>query len=139
MLAPTTSSKVELEVLLSTAATSATTTSEELIENVVMIKPPEVSIRILALCVSLQSLFSMLVIHTFLIWIRKSLIGICNSLEFLFRTLWIILVLVRMIFYGHFLESFFYLIVSGTPLETQNLIVILLLCACQGAGENKET
>jgi hypothetical protein len=63
-----TATKIKVELLLmTTAATSSSPTSEELIEYIIVIE--SMTRWISALLLSLKALFSMLIIYTLLFWI----------------------------------------------------------------------
>lgn len=115
-------SEVELEMLLSSASSSATTAAEELIKYVLMTVPAVLSIRVLALSMSLQTLITMLVIDLFLFGVAESLVGVCDILEFLFCTLWIILVFIRVKFNRKFFESLLDLLICCTTFKSQNAV-----------------
>ena len=63
----------EIEVILLLAAT-VTTLTEELIEHILMAC---MTMGMLALCMSLNSLFSVFIIHAALLGIAQYLIGVC--------------------------------------------------------------
>ena len=114
--------EVELVLLLSPATASAS--PEELVEDVLLVE--STAVRILTLRVSLQALLAMLIVNTLLVRIRECLIGICYVLEFLFGSIGVVLVLVRVELDGHLLEGLLDLILCGTSLQAQHLVVVLL-------------
>ena len=82
---------------------TSTTTSEELLENVIHILPSTSSTTLLLLS---YSLFSKLIIGASFVWITQCLVSICNFLEFDLSSFRIILVLVWMMLNSHLLELF---------------------------------
>lgn len=95
------SSKVKLKALSLSTMTSST--SEELIKNVISIhiksESTPSSVRILSCSLLSNSFFSKLIINLFLLRIWECFICICNFLEFLLCLFLIIFILIRVILY----------------------------------------
>lgn len=116
--------EVKMELLSASAAVSSP--AKELTEDVIMAEVLEVLlVGVLASCVLLHTLLSMLVIYPSLLWVTEDLIGISDFLEFLLCSLRIVLVFIRMELDSHLFERFLDLVLSGSPLQTKELIVVL--------------
>lgn len=137
--------EVKLEMLMASTVTTTTSSAEELLEYFICVKVELLSTtreaatasRVLASCLSFHTFLAMLIIHLPLFRVRKCFIGIGNFLELLLRPFWIILVLVGMILDGHLLERLLYLVICGSTLHAQDLVVVLSQgCQCQkGQGD----
>jgi len=101
---PTRSTMLKVE---STSMTSsATTATEELLEHVIHIHTTTAASSLLLLS---DSFFSSLIVCPPLVGVRQGFVGQCDFLELRLGTLWILLVLVRVIFDGQLFELFLYL------------------------------
>lgn len=122
---PTTHVEVELLSAAATSATSAegiTPATEELTEQVV-------HVHVWATAASLlvpDSFFAAHVISPALVRIRQGLIRQSYFLELLLCSLWIVLILIRVVFDGQFLELLLNLCFVCISRHVQYLVVVLL-------------
>ena len=116
---------LELEVELLLASASSLTVREELVEHVFMRVTTEMPIGILTGGLSLHTFLSMLIVDFAFFRVRENLIGIRDLLELLLRSVWVILVFIRMILNGQLFELLFNLLISRPSLKPHGLIVVL--------------
>ena len=131
---PTATSHIEVEMVTAWTSTSTctstattTTTPEEVFEDVIevhvveLLTAPRLSIPLFVLS---DSLFALLVVDASLLFVREDFIGIGNLLELFFRSLWIVLIFVRVVLNCEFLEGLFDLCIRGVTLHSQSFIEV---------------
>ena len=123
MMSMTTTTSAEVKLIVLLASPTSAATSEELVEEVILIEAPT---RVLSLILPLHPLLTMLIIDFALFRVRESLICVCNILEFFLCPLGIVLILVGVELDSHLFERFLYLFIGSAPLQPQYLIVVLL-------------
>jgi uncharacterized membrane protein len=109
-------SKVEVELLLAPLAAPL----EKLVEHVLM-----VASGMLALSLSLNALFSVLIVGLSLFSVSEYLVGVGDLLKLALGSLRVVLVLVGVVPDGQLLKRLLYLLVGCTPPQAQQLVVVL--------------
>ena len=125
---------LEMEVLLSSTSSAS---SEKLIEHIFMTEMA-VTRWVSSLLLSLDSLFTVLIVNSSLFGIAECLIGVCNGLELFLGTFWIVLVFVGMELDRHLFEGFLDLILGCAPLQPQNLVIVLISQSCSEEEQEKD-
>ena len=118
----TTLLELEMELL---ARASLSLLAEELVEHVFMAEML-VTAWVLTLCLSLNTLFSVLIVDPALLGVRECLVGVGDFLELLLGLLGVVLVFVWVEPNGHLLEGLLDLILIGTTVQSQYLVIVLL-------------
>ena len=131
LLRSTWSSEVELEMLWSATTATSSSPPEELIEQVIMI---EATPWVLPLFFILDSLLSILIIDSSLVWVSKGLIGISDLLELDLGLLWVVLVLIWMELDGLLFKCLLDLCICGCLLNAQGLVIVLTQGQLDQAG-----
>ena len=91
---------------------------------------PTSAAALLALLVLPNSFLSLLVVDTAFLLVTQSLICVRNLLEFLLCGVRVVLVLVRMVLDGEFLERLLNVLLRGIAFDAEQFVVVFALWRC---------